>query len=130
MIQRRNYLVILLCSISLMFSISSCSTIKSTDSNNFTRVKYNPYFKIKKRNPHVTVKRNKIEKLSPSMVSDIKVEPKTKDIKKVVFSKVNDSKSNISSQNLTVEDNSNALESVLFSIASDRKEGLTNLVIE
>lgn len=124
MIQRRNYLVILFCSISLMFSISSCSTIKSTDSNNFTRVKYNPHFKIKKRNSPVTVKRNKIEKLSPAMVSEINVKPKAKDTKKVVFSKVNDSESNVSRQNLTTENDNNAFESVLFSMASDKKEGL------
>lgn len=62
---KRTNFVILLSMLAILFSVSSCTTIRSTDSNNFTRVKYNPHLKLKKSVQKTTVKVNDVEKLSP-----------------------------------------------------------------
>lgn len=72
--------IIVLSIIALLFSLSSCTAIKSTDSNKFTRVKYNPHIKLKKSVDRTTVKVHKVEPLiahEPSVLKEKKNEERT-----------------------------------------------------
>lgn len=83
--KQSSHLFILVSILSLLFSISSCTAIRSTDSNNFTRVKYNPHLKFKKSVEKTTVEENKIEKLVSHKLTTVSTEQEEKTVKQPLY---------------------------------------------